>query len=78
MRVDAQVASKADTTRLELLEQSVSKRACGIEESMLKGLRAISEKAAAALAKKLPTEARPRNPSDAPNLEFQSPVWQGF
>lgn len=45
-------------SRLELLEQSVSKRASGIEESMLKGLRTISEKAAAALAQKLPIEAR--------------------
>jgi hypothetical protein len=62
--VAQQVRGKAEAEAFTRLEQSVSKRASEIEAAMLKGLHTISEKAASALAHKLPREVLP-----APGLQ---------
>jgi hypothetical protein len=54
--VSRQIASKADAVALCKVEEAAAMRLGNIENAMLKGLKAVSEKAAAALALKLATE----------------------
>jgi hypothetical protein len=56
--VEQQVGSKADVRSLAAAEASTAARLASIEGALLKGLKAVSEKAAAALAAKMATEVR--------------------
>ena len=56
--VERQVGGKADAHALAKLDKSTSGRLDSIESALLKGLKAVSEKAATALATKLAMEVR--------------------
>lgn len=56
--VEKQMESKADGSAVTALEATIASRLRGVENALLKGLKAVSEKAAAALATKLAIEVR--------------------
>ena len=56
--VEGRVHDKADRQALSQLEDTYAARLSSIENALLKGLKAVSEKAAAALATKVAVEVR--------------------
>jgi len=52
------VAAKAGEQRVKDAEEATARRVANIENAVLKGLRAVSEKAASALNRKLGVEVR--------------------
>ena len=56
--VEGRVHDKADRQALAQVEETHAARLSSIENALLKGLKAVSEKAAAALATKVAVEVR--------------------